>query len=59
MVERAAAAAGRQLQVLDVDADPALSTWSDHVPVVLIDGVLHARWWVDPDALAEALRASL
>ena len=55
LVERAAAEAGVRLDVLDVDADPALAQWSDHVPVVLIDGVLHSRWWVDEAALRAAL----
>ena len=55
MVQRVVAEAGRQLEVLDVDADPALAQWSDHVPVVLIDGVLHARWWVDEAELRAAL----
>jgi hypothetical protein len=55
VVERVAAAAGRALEVLDVDADPALAMWSDHVPVVLVDGVPHSRWWVDEQALRAAL----
>ena len=56
VVERLAAAAGVPLTVVDVDADPALREWSDHVPVVLIDGVLHSRWWVEEPALRKALR---
>jgi hypothetical protein len=44
------------LQVQDVDSDPELAQWSDHVPVVLLDGVVHSRWWVDGPALREALR---
>ena len=56
VVERACADAGVPLEVLDVDADPALREWSDHVPVVLLDGVAHARWWVDEAALRTALR---
>jgi len=56
VVERLAAEAGRPLTVVDVDADTALREWSDHVPVVLIDGVLHSRWWVEEPALRKALR---
>ena len=56
IVERVAARAGVPLTVLDVDADPALAEHSDHVPVVLIDGVVHSRWYVDEQALRKALR---
>ena len=56
VVQRLADKAGVQVEVRDVDADPALASWSDHVPVVLLDGVEHSRWWVDRTALAKALR---
>ena len=57
VVARVAARAGVPLEVQDVDADPALrAAWSDHVPVVLLDGEEHSRWWVDEAALATALR---
>ena len=57
VVRRLAQEAGVPLEVRDVDADPAdRSAWSDHVPVVLIDGAVHARWWVDEAQLAQALR---
>ena len=56
VVERLAARAGVPVTVADVDADPALAEWSDHVPVVLLDGVEHSRWWVDEAALRKALR---
>jgi hypothetical protein len=59
VVERQAARAGVPLRVLDVDLDAdrveGLRSWSDHVPVVLLDGVEHSRWWVDEDALRKAL----
>jgi hypothetical protein len=43
--------------VRDVDADPAdRARWSDHVPVVLLDGEQHAMWFVDEAKLATALR---
>jgi hypothetical protein len=56
VVERLTAAAGVPLTVADVDSDEALREWSDHVPVVLLDGVVHSRWWVEEKALAAALR---
>jgi glutaredoxin len=57
VVERLAVRAGVELEVLDVDLDPALKGWSDHVPVVLLDGAEHSRWWVDEAALRKALRS--
>jgi hypothetical protein len=43
--------------VRDVDADDRdRAQWSDHVPVVLLDGVVHARWFVDEHALRTALK---
>jgi hypothetical protein len=59
VVVRLAARAGVPLELADVDADPALREWSDHVPVVLVDGAEHSRWWVDEAALARALGVRL
>jgi hypothetical protein len=56
VVTRLAGKAGAVLEVVEVDSDPAMRGWSDHVPVVLLDGVEHSRWWVDEAALAKALR---
>ncbi len=57
VVRRAATDAGLVLQVLDVDADATLrATWTDRVPVVLLDGVEHAYWQVDERVLRRALR---
>jgi len=57
VVQRLADDAGVPLEVRDVDADPAdRARWSDHVPVVLLDGEQHSLWFVDEDALAKALR---
>jgi glutaredoxin len=56
VVERLAERAGVALSVVDVDSEPTLSEHSDHVPVVLLDGVVHSRWWVDETALRKALR---
>jgi glutaredoxin len=55
IVERLAGRAGVTLRVRDVDAESGLAEWNDHVPVVLLDGVEHSRWWVDQAALAKAL----
>jgi glutaredoxin len=55
LVERLTREAGVPLTVADVDADASLAGWSDHVPVVLLDGVEHSRWWVDETALRKAL----
>ena len=57
LVRRAADDAGLALEVVDVDADPALlSAYSDMVPVVLLDGAPHAYWTVDEKVLRKALR---
>lgn len=55
VVERLTARAGVALEVVDVDALAELRVWSDHVPVVLLDGAEHSRWWVDEHKLAQAL----
>ena len=58
-MRRLAADAGVPVEVLDVDTDPALrARWSDHVPVVLLDGERHSMWFVDEAALRAALRGS-
>lgn len=56
VVQRLAADAGVPVEVRDVDADPADRHWSDHVPVVLLDGRAHSYWFVDPAVLRAALR---
>lgn len=57
VVQRAAAAAGVPVEVRDVDASPQdRERWSDHVPVVLLDGEQHAMWFVDEAKLVRALR---
>ncbi len=56
VVARLAAEAGVAYEVRSVDDDPQLrEQWTDHVPVVLLDGVEHSRWWVDEAVLREAL----
>jgi glutaredoxin len=40
----------------DVDADPALrAEYSDHVPVILLDGKEHGYWRVEEPRLRRAL----
>lgn len=57
MVQRLAAAAGVPVEVRDVDADPEdRARWTDHVPVVLLDGEQHSLWYVDEAKLTAALR---
>ena len=57
VVQRLAQQAGVPVEVRDVDADPAdRARWSDHVPVVLLDGEQHSLWFVDERALEAALR---
>lgn len=44
---------------VDVDSDPDLrSAYTDHVPVTFVDGIEHARWFVDPVKLRAALAES-
>ena len=58
VVARAAADAGVALEVRDVDALPPQerAAWTDHVPVVLVDGRALSYWFVDEDRLRRALR---
>lgn len=47
---------GSTVTELDVDDDPELrAEYGDMVPVVLIDGVQHGYFTVDPDRLQRAL----
>ena len=57
MVRRLAADAGARYELRDVDADPGDRVrWTDHVPVVLLDGQEHSYWYVDEVKLRAALR---
>ena len=50
---------GDSWTTVDVDSDPALrAEYTDHVPVTFVDGVRHALWQVDADALATALKGN-
>lgn len=47
---------GARVTEVDVDDDPELrAEYGDMVPVVLVDGVQHGYYTVDPDRLARAL----
>jgi predicted thioredoxin/glutaredoxin len=49
-----------QVVELSILEDEALhEVWWEKIPVVLIDGELHAQWRVAPDPLREALRAAV
>lgn len=52
-------AAGRaRVEVVDIDADPALTgRYTVRVPVVAVDGVEIAEYELDPRTLADALGA--
>lgn len=53
-VERAAEIEIDERSILD---DPMLyDIWWEKVPVVLLDGDLHAYWRISPDSLREALQ---
>jgi glutaredoxin len=57
-VSAVCAATGDSWETVDVDSDAALrAEYTDHVPVTFVDGVRHALWHVDADALAQALAA--
>jgi glutaredoxin len=48
--------AGTTVEVLDIDQDEALrADWNEQVPVVVVDGKVHARYEVDAAALHKAL----
>lgn len=55
-------AAAERLEIVEqsIIDDPALyERWWEKIPVVLIDGELHAHWRVSPDRLRRALDAAL
>ena len=60
LVAAEAARAGAAYAERDVDAsEQDRAAYGDKVPVVLLDGVEHAYWQVDPKALRAALRAGV
>ncbi|MGW9158737.1 MULTISPECIES: glutaredoxin family protein [unclassified Microbacterium] len=55
-------AAAEQIEIVEasIQDDPGLyELWWEKIPVVLIDGDLHAHWRVSPDRLREALEAAV
>ncbi|AXK45845.1 glutaredoxin family protein [Brachybacterium saurashtrense] len=48
--------AGTAVEVRDIDEDPALQAdWDHDVPVIIVDGRVHARYRVEAPALRTAL----
>ncbi|MCM3781203.1 glutaredoxin family protein [Microbacterium hydrocarbonoxydans] len=55
-------AAAERIEIVEasITDDPALyELWWEKIPVVLIDGELHAHWRVSADRLREALEAAV
>lgn len=55
-------AAAEQIEIVEasINDDPALyELWWEKIPVLLIDGELHAHWRVTPDRLREALETAV
>ena len=55
-------AAAESIEIVEasIQDDPALyELWWEKIPVVLIDGDLHAHWRVSPERLREALEAAV
>lgn len=56
MVARTCEDMGIGWRAVDVDTDEDLrAAYTDHVPVVFTDGELHGYWFVEADALKQAL----
>jgi len=55
-------AAAERVEIVEqsINEDPALyELWWEKIPVVLIDGTLHAHWRVAPERLRQALETAL
>jgi len=55
-------AAAEQIEIVErsINDDPALyERWWEKIPVVLIDGELHAHWRVSPERLKDALEEAI
>ncbi|GGM41209.1 glutaredoxin family protein [Microbacterium saperdae] len=55
-------AAAESIEIVEasIQDDPALyELWWEKIPVVLIDGELHAHWRVSPDRLRHALEEAV
>jgi glutaredoxin len=59
VVEEARAELGFELEVVDIDGDPALEgAYREHIPVVEIDGVRAFTYFVEPGAFRARMAAS-
>ena len=57
VVQAEADRVGSTVEVRDIDEDPALQAdWDYDVPVIIVDGKVHARYRVDAEQLRTALR---
>ena len=57
VVESITAETGASWSTVDVDADPDdRAEYGDRVPVILVDGVEHGYYRVEPERLRRALR---
>ena len=57
MVRAEADRAGTAVEVRDIDADEHLrEDWDHDVPVIIVDGKVHARYRVEAEQLRAALR---
>ena len=55
-------AAAERIEIVEasIQEDPALyELWWEKIPVVLIDGELHAHWRLSPDRLRQALEEAI
>ncbi|SDL78386.1 glutaredoxin family protein [Tessaracoccus oleiagri] len=53
IVERVCTGRGVGYELVDVDTDEALrAEYTDHVPVLIVDGKVRSYWFVDEAALA-------
>lgn len=49
--------AGTAVEVVDIDSDPQLQQdWDYDVPVIIVDGKVHAKYRVEAERLRTALR---
>ena len=56
VIERAGQRVDFQLSIVDIDGDPALvAAYGDTVPVVTVDGRMHAKYRVDEEAFVRRL----
>lgn len=57
VVESVCAELGEGYRTVDITGDPELlESYTDEIPVTLVDGRRHDFWRVDPDRLRAALR---